>query len=101
MQKPTKGCDQRRERSQDDDVKLHRRHSQGSRQEVPAMRYEGESVSVWDENRIRVALQSREDVGAEIVHWTDEVLRSHKDVGEEEAKEYCADPGAHEASRKD
>lgn len=95
----TKGRDERCERGQNDNVELHGRHCQSAWQEVPAMWDEWQRVSVGNEDWVRFTLQSSEDIGAEVVDRTDEVLGSHKDIGEEEAQEDGADPCTDESCK--
>jgi len=57
----------------------------------------GKGVSLRDKDRVWRAIETGGDVGAEIVHRTCEVCAAHKDVGEEEAHQDCADPCSNEA----
>ena len=61
------------------------------------MRDEWNVVRLGDEDWVDFTLKASEDVCAEVVDWADEVLRSHQEVGEEEAKDDGANPGANEA----
>jgi len=88
---------QRSEGRHDKDVELHRRDADGGRQVGPVRRDERELVSVRDEDRVRVALETSEDVGSEVVDRADEVLGTHEDVGHGEAKQDSEDPSTDKA----
>ena len=50
-----------------------------------------------DEDWVRFAFETREDVGAQVVDGADEVFRAHEEVGQAEAEDDGADPCAEEA----
>ena len=58
---------------------------------------ERQLVVVRNEDRVGVALESGEDVGAEIVDGADEVFGAQENVGHGEAEEYSEDPSTDEA----
>ena len=51
---------------------------------------------MWDEDRVRLALEAGEDIGSEVIDRADEVFVPHEHVGEDESEEDCADPGTYE-----
>lgn len=87
------GCEGR----QYDDVELNRRDYHGLRKEVPAVWNEWQEVGVRNEDWVRVTLETGENVRSEVVNRANEVLRSHEDVGEEEAQENGTDPCANKS----
>lgn len=95
----TEGSDERCKGGHHKDVELHRRDADGGRQVGPVRRDEGQLVSVRDEDRIRVAFKTSEDVGSEIVDRADEVLGAHEHVGHGEAKQNGKDPCTNEACK--
>ncbi len=112
----SEGGDERREGGKHNRVDLYGRQGNA---EVRVIGGEEEEVwqvvGVWEKDGIGVALQSREDVGTEILAWSvslqasntaqvrayidraDEILALHERVGEEDPEQDRYDPGADEA----
>jgi len=76
---------------------LHRADGESGGEKGPIVRDEGETVGVWNENRVRYAFEAGEDVGTQVVNRADEVFVAHEEVGEGEAEEDGAYPCADEA----
>lgn len=90
-------CNQRSEGCHDKDVELHRRDADSGRQVGPVRRDKWQLVVVRDEDRVRVALETSEDVGSEVVDRADEVFGAHEDIGHGEAEQDGKDPSTDEA----
>ena len=62
-------------------MELHGRDGDGGGKPGVSGRDEGQAVGVRDEDRVGVAGEAGEDVGAEVVDGADEVFVAHEDVG--------------------
>lgn len=91
-----KGSDQGRKGRDDDGVELDGLGGDAQRVLVAVGEEEelGHLVGAREEDGVGVALEAGEDVGAEVVDGADEVLAAHQQVGEEDGKDDCHDPGA-------
>ena len=95
--KAAEGSDERGERGEDHAVKL---HGFDGERKVGALGEEEQvrqRICVREEDRVRVALETGEDIGAEVVDGADEVLGAHQHFREHDTPEHGHDPGADEA----
>ena len=77
-------------------MELHRRDADSGRQVGPVRRNERKLVGVRDEDRVRVAFETSENVGSKIVDRANKVLGAHEDIGHAETEQDCEDPSTDE-----
>lgn len=87
-EEPAERSDERCEAGKNQDVELHRLDVDRFIQAGPL----GEIVRLSDKGGIRRALQSRQNIRAEVVNRAGEVLVAHQDVGHEVAEDDGEDP---------